>query len=110
MTIDIKDFEKMDMRTGKVVKVQDFPEARKPSYKICVDFGEDLGKRWSVVQATNYEKEELMSMDVIAVVNLPSKNIAGFKSQILLLGALGKNNKLSLLTPSKPTKAGEKVF
>jgi len=110
MTIDISDFEKLDMRVGNIVDVQDFNRARSPSYKVCVNLGVEVGRKWSSVQVTNYAKEELIGMQVIAVINLPPKNIAGFQSEILLLGVLGEDGKLSLLSTSRPAKLGGKVF
>ena len=108
--ISFEDFSKVDLRTGKIIQVKDFPQARKPAYKVKVDFGPEIGIKCSSVQATNYSKDELVGKTVIGVVNFAPKNIAGFQSEVLLLGVPGKDNKLSLLVPSKAAKVGEKVF
>ena len=104
------DFLKLDMRSGEIVEVQDFPRARNPAYKVRVNFGPDVGERWSSVQATNYAKEELIGRQVIGVVNFPPKNIAGFQSECLILGVTGEDGKLSLLVPSRPALLGSKVY
>jgi len=109
-TVSYEDFSKVDLRTGKIIQVEDFPAARKPAYKVKVDFGPEVGIKWSSVQATNYPKDELVGKTVIGVVNFSPKNIAGFLSEVLLLGVPGEDGKLSLLVPSKPAKVGEKVY
>jgi len=109
-TISFEDFSKVDLRTGKIIQVEDFPQARKPAYKVKVDFGPEIGIKQSSVQATNYSKDELMGKTVVGVVNFAPKNIAGFQSEVLLLGVPGEDGKLSLLVPSKAAKIGEKVF
>jgi len=86
--IDYGTFSKVDMRVGKIVDVQDFPEARKPAYRIRIYFGEDIGYRNSSAQITNYTKEELIGMNIIAVVNFPPKQVANFISEVLVLGAI----------------------
>lgn len=108
--ISIEDFEKVDMRAGVIVDVQDFTRARKPSYKARIDFGPEIGERWSAMQATNYTKETLVGMEVICVVNLPPRNIAGFMSEVLTLGVKQADGKLSLLTPSLPAQIGTRVY
>jgi tRNA-binding protein len=108
--ISYDDFSKVDMRTGRIILVEDFPAARKPAYKVKVDFGPEIGIKCSSVQATNYSKEELAGKLVIGVVNFAPKNIAGFLSEVLLLGVPGEDGKLSLLVPSKAAKVGEKVY
>ena len=104
------DFLKLHMRVGEIVEVQDFPRARNPSYKVRVDFGPDIGERWSSVQATNYAREELLGRQVIGVVNFPPKNIAGFQSECLILGVPGVDGALSLLMPSRPAQPGGAVY
>ena len=82
MTISWSDFEKIEMRVGTVIEVNDFPEARKPAYRLTIDFGATLGVRRSSAQITvHYTKEELLNRQVIAVVNFPPKRIAGFTSE-----------------------------
>jgi tRNA-binding protein len=107
------DFDKVDMRVGEIIEVQDFPRARNPSYKIRVYFGEEIGEKWSSAQLTNYGKEELIGRQVIAVVNFAPKNIAGFMSECLILGVpcLDEGDgKVSALMPSRPGVVGGRVF
>ncbi len=107
-----EDFLKVDMRAGKIVAVEDFPKASKPAYKVQVDFGSGIGLKWSSVQAKKaYAKEELMDRQVIGVVNLPPKNIAGFMSEVLLIGVDMEDGSLSLLEPSRrPARIGSRVY
>jgi len=104
------DFLKLDMRVGEIVEVQDFPRARNPAYKVRVRFGPEVGERWSSVQATNYAKDELIGRQVIGVINLPPRNIAGFMSECLILGVPGADGRLSLLIPSRPAEVGGRVY
>ena len=108
--ISYEDFDKVEMRTGVIVAVEEFPRARNPSYKARVDFGPEVGEKWTAMQATNYAKETLIGMQVIGVVNFPPKNIAGFMSEVLVLGVQQADGKLSLLTPSLPAKIGTRVY
>jgi tRNA-binding protein len=109
MSATYEDFQKLDIRTGVVLTVDDFPRANNPSYRVTVDFGE-LGIKQSSVQATNYSKEELAGMTVVAVVNFPPKNIAGFESEVLILGAQGADGNLALLSATKPAPPGNAVY
>lgn len=103
------DFEKIDIRVGTVTDVADFPNARKPSYKLTIDFGE-LGLKSSSAQITKlYSKEELTGKQVIAVVNFPVKQIANFFSECLVLGVYNENNDVVLLQPSMQVKNGCKI-
>jgi tRNA-binding protein len=103
------DFEKIDMRCGTIIEVKDFPGARKPAYRLLIDFG-DMGIRKSSAQVTvHYTKEDLINKQVIAVVNFPVKQIAGFFSECLVLGLYDENNNVVLLQPEKPVKNGMKV-
>jgi tRNA-binding protein len=95
--IGIDDFFALDLRAGRIVDVADFPEARKPSLKITVDFGPQVGRMSSSAQITNYTKEELAGRMVVAAINLGSKRIAGFKSEFLVLGALDPDGTVRLL-------------
>lgn len=100
------DFEKLDIRCGTIISVADFPEARKPSYKIEIDFGL-LGIKKSSAQITSlYRKEDLVGKQILAVVNFPKKQIANFFSECLVLGLYGENNDVTLITPSHPVKNG----
>ena len=105
------DFAKIDMRVGKIIAVEEFPRAMKPTYKVHVDFGDEIGTKWSSVQAKkNYTIDEMMGRYVIAVVNFPPKNIAGFMSEVLILGVPTAENGLSLLAPTLPPELGGRVY
>ena len=104
-----EDFEKIDIRVGKIIEVEDFPEARKPSYKIKVDFGE-LGAKVSSAQLTKlYSKADLFNRQIIAVVNFPPRRIAGFKSEILILGVMKEEGEVILLQPDREAPLGYKI-
>jgi tRNA-binding protein len=110
MTISWSDFEKVDMRVGTILEVNDFPKARKPAYKLKVDFGNEIGIRNSSAQITvHYQKEELLGRQVIAVVNFPAKQIADFISECLVLGIYDENKDVILLQPGKPAANGLKI-
>ena len=103
------DFEKIDMRSGTIVSVSDFPEARNPSYKVEIDFG-DFGIKKSSAQITNlYTKEELLGKQIVAVINFPKKQIANFLSECLILGIYGGQKEVTLLTPTNAVKNGFQV-
>ncbi|CAD0222704.1 tRNA-binding protein [Chryseobacterium sp. D764] len=104
------DFEKIDIRCGTIISVNDFEKARKPSYQLEIDFG-DLGIRKSSAQITSlYKKEELVGKQILAVVNFPKKQIANFFSECLVLGLYGEDKSdVTLVTPSLPTKNGMQV-
>ena len=108
--ISWKDFEKIDIRTGVIIDVKDFPKARKPSYQIWIDFGPELGIKQSSAQVTfHYKREELLNRQVVAVVNFPPKQIADFFSECLVLGVYDENNNVVLLHPGLPVKKGAKI-
>jgi tRNA-binding protein len=103
-------FEKIDIRVGKIIEVADFPEAKKPAYKLKIDFGE-LGVKSSSAQITKlYKKEDLLNKQIVAVVNFKPKKIAGFYSECLVLGVCESDNEVVLLTIDRPVKNGLKVF
>ena len=102
-TINYSDFEKIDMRIGTILKAEDFTNAKKPAYKLAIDFGE-LGIKKSSAQITNYTKEELVGIKVVAVVNFPPKQVADFISEVLVLGALTSSGVI-LLVPSRKEEA-----
>jgi tRNA-binding protein len=106
-----EDFEKVDIRVGEIIDVQDFPEAKKPAYKLTINFGGEIGIKKSSVQITeHYTKEELVGKQVIAVVNFPSKQIGPFSSEVLTLGLPDENNKVVLLMPTQKVPLGVKLF
>ena len=108
--ISWSDFEKIDIRAGTIIEVNDFPKARKPAYKLVIDFGKELGTKRSSAQITNlYSKDELLKRQVIAVVNFPPKQIADFTSECLVLCVYDENNDVILLQPGKPVTNGMKI-
>ncbi len=110
MTINWNDFEKVDMRVGTIIEVTDFPKARKPAFKLLVDFGAEIGVKRSSAQITaHYKKEDLLNRQVIAVVNFPPKQIADFTSECLVMGVYDINNDVVLLQPGIAVKDGCKV-
>ena len=108
--ITYDDFLKVDMRVGKVTKVEDFPQARNPSYKFEIDFGPEIGTKRSCAQLTNYSRGELMGRQIVAVVNFPPKNIAGFMSEVLILGVPMEGGVVSLLEPKDEAIIGGRVY
>lgn len=108
--INWSDFEKIDIRAGTILEVTDFPKARKPAYKLLIDFGTMIGmKRSSAQVTTHYQKEDLLGRQVIAVVNFPPKQIADFISECLVLGVYDANNDVILLQPERPAENGQKI-
>lgn len=105
------DFEKVDIRVGKIVEVLDFPQARKPAYKLTIDFGPEIGLKKSSAQITkHYTKERLVGMQVIGVVNFSPKQIGPFISESLTLGLPDENGDVVLLSPTKEVPLGGKMF
>ena len=108
-TITWQDFSKIDMRVGTIVAALDFPEARNPSYKLHIDFGNELGIRKTSAQITEkYSKEDLIGLQVTAVVNFPKKQIANFMSECLILGAVDDSS-VVLLQPQMKVPNGLKI-
>ena len=108
--ISYSDFEKVDIRVGKIVKVEDFPQARKPAYKLSIDFGPEIGIKRSSAQVTNYSKEELLGKLVMGVVNFPPRQIGPFFSEVLTLGVPDGNGDVILLSPTKEVPLGGRMF
>lgn len=107
----IEDFNKLDIRTGKIVEVYDFPEARKPAYKLTVDFGPEIGLKKSSAQLVgNYSKQALMHKKVLGVVNFPNRQIGPFKSEVLILGIPDENNNTVLVIPDSDVLPGKKMY
>ena len=107
--ISWSDFEKVDIRVGTITEVNDFPNARKPSFQLTIDFGELGIKRSSAQITTLYKKDALVGKQVIAVVNFPVKQIANFFSECLVLGVYNEANDVVLLQPSLQVKNGCKI-
>jgi tRNA-binding protein len=109
--IELDDFLRVDMRVGRILAAEPFPEARKPSYRLRIDFGAEIGERVSSAQLTvTYpEPAALVGRLVVAVVNFPPRRIAGFKSEVLILGALGDDGEVFLLTPDPGCDAGLRI-
>ena len=109
-TITWADFEQVDMRAGTIIEVNDFPRARKPAFKLKIDFGGEIGIKQSSAQITKfYDKQSLLNRQVIAVVNFPPKQIADFISECLVLGVYDENKDVILLQPGQPVSNGMKV-
>jgi tRNA-binding protein len=106
----IEDFGKLDMRVGRVLSVEEFPEARVPAWKLEIDFGAEVGVKRSSAQITHYTREQLEGRTVVAVVNFPPRRIAGFASEVLVLGAVDPEKGVVLLTPDDPdVELGSKI-
>jgi tRNA-binding protein len=109
--ISYDDFTRVDIRVGKIIQVEDFPQARKAAYKLRIDFGPALGIKRSSAQITShYSKEELIGKQVIAVVNFPPKQIGPFLSEVLTLGVPDDKGQVVLLSPTQDVPLGGKMF
>jgi tRNA-binding protein len=109
VTIDIDQFLKVDMRVGRITAVEHFPEARKPAWKLTLDFGPELGVKRSSAQITSYTREQLLGTLVVAVVNFPPRQIGPFMSEVLVLGALDPQLGVVLLRPDQDAQVGSRI-
>lgn len=110
MTITLEQFQAVDMRVGKITEVEEFPEARTPSLKLTIDFGPEIGTRRSSAHLPlYYEKDELIGRQIVAVVNFPPLRIAGFKSEVLVLGAIQADDRVVLLEPDEESELGARI-
>lgn len=107
--IEFGQFQAVDMRVGRVVSVEAFPEARVPAWKLAIDFGPEVGVKRSSAQITHYAKEQLEGTLVIGVVNLTPRRVAGFSSEVLVLGALDEDEGVVLLRPDKDAALGSRI-
>jgi tRNA-binding protein len=107
--ITFDDFLEVDMRVGRVLAVDDFPEARNPAWKLTIDFGPELGTKRSSAQITNYAREELEGRLVVAVVNFPPRQIGPFMSEVLTLGASDEDGHIILLEPRSDVPLGARI-
>jgi tRNA-binding protein len=103
------DFEKVDMRVGRIVQVEDFPKARKPAWKLRIDFGPDIGEKRSSAQITNYTREELEGRLIVGVVNFPPRQIGPVRSEVLVLGAVADDHPVLLLEPDAGSQPGDRI-
>ncbi|MGM0862733.1 chaperone CsaA [Bacillus atrophaeus] len=106
----IEDFLALDVRTGTIVRAEEFPEARVPAIKLVIDFGEEIGLKQSSAQITKrYQPENLIDKQVTAIINFPPRRIAGFKSEVLVLGGIPEQGDVVLLAPEQPVPNGTKI-
>jgi tRNA-binding protein len=106
----IEDFDRVDIRVGRIVEVEDFPEARKPAWKLRVDFGPEIGLRRTSAQVTNYAREELEGRLVMGVVNFPPRQIGPVRSEVLVLGVPDEEGRVILLSPDRDVPLGGRMF
>jgi tRNA-binding protein len=107
--IDFDHFLEVDMRVGRVTAVDDFPEARKPAWKLTIDFGEEIGTKKASAQITHYPKDALLGRLVVAVVNFPPRQIGPVRSEVLVLGAMDEEKGVVLLAPDDDVALGDRI-
>jgi tRNA-binding protein len=107
--IDFDHFLQVDMRVGRVTAVEDFPEARKPAWKLTIDFGPEIGVKRSSAQITTYTREQLIDTLIMAVINFPPRQIGPFMSEVLVLGALDDELGVVLLRPDQDAALGDRI-
>ena len=107
--ISLDDFLAVDLRVGRIVAVEEFPEARRPAYRLRIDFGPELGEKRSSAQITNYAPGELEGRLVVAVVNFPPRQIGPMRSEVLVLGAVSGEHPVALLAPDAGAQPGDRV-
>ena len=107
--IEFDDFLKVDMRVGRIVEVEEFPEARRPAWKLRIDFGPEIGMKRSSAQITNYTREQLAGRLVVGVVNFPPRQIGPVRSEVLVLGAVADDHPVLLLEPDAGSQPGDRI-
>jgi tRNA-binding protein len=107
--ITYSDFVAVDMRVGRIVGVEDFPEARNPAWKLTIDFGPEIGEKRSSAQITNYSREQLEGRLVVGVVNFPPRQIGPMRSEVLVLGAVSEHHPVLLLEPDAGSEPGDRI-
>jgi len=109
MSATWEEFERLDLRVGVITDVEDFPEARDPAYKLTIDFGDAIGTKRSSAQATHYAKDELLGRQVVCVLGFGVKRVAGFPSEVLVLGAYSAEHGVVLLRPDRDVEPGSAI-
>ena len=109
MGVTFDEFLRVDMRVGRVLRVEEFPEARKPAWKLTIDFGAEVGEKRSSAQITNYTREELEGRLVVGVVNFPPRQIGPVRSEVLVLGAVSDAHPVLLLEPDVGSLPGDRI-
>ena len=107
--IEYEEFARIDMRVGRIVAVEDFPEARRPAWKLRIDFGPEIGEKRSSAQIPSYGREELEGRLVVAVVNFPPRQIGPVRSEVLVLGAVADDHPVLLLEPAAGSQPGDRI-
>jgi tRNA-binding protein len=108
-SIDFDHFQAVDMRVGRIVSVEDFPEARKPAWKLTIDFGPEIGTKRSSARIAHYSREQLEGTLIVAVVNFPPRQIGPVRSEVLVLGALDDELDVVLLRPDRDAAVGSRI-
>jgi tRNA-binding protein len=108
--IDFDDFLKVDIRVGRITRVEEFPEARKPAWKLWLDFGPEIGEKRSSARIAHYPREELEGSVVVAVVNFPPRQIGPVRSEVLVLGVPDEEGRVVLLRPASEVPVGGRMF
>jgi tRNA-binding protein len=109
--VTFDDFQRVEMRVGRIVAAEPFPEARKPAYKLRIDFGAEIGIKQSSAQLTTlYRREDLIGRLIVGVVNFPPRRVAGFNSEVLVLGAADTEGAVVLLHPERDVPLGARIF
>jgi tRNA-binding protein len=109
-TLTWEQFEQVDLRVGTIIEVSDFEKAKKPAFKLKIDFGSEIGTKKSSAQLTKlYTKDDLIGKQVLCVINFPPRQIADFMSEVLTTGLIGEDGEVTLAVPDKPTKNGLKL-